>query len=96
VNRYPLGAPRRRGGALLIVVLSVLVVRDYGGWVRAIGTARYALMVAVWAVPWLAAPLAPRYWGKAGDARRILGRSVVWLYRTGAGPGARAMLRRTR
>ena len=47
-------------GAFLILVLSMLVARDYGGWVLAIGTARHALMVAVWAVPWLAAPLPPR------------------------------------
>jgi phosphatidylglycerophosphate synthase len=50
--------------AWLILVLSVAVARDYGGWVLAIGAARYALLVAGWALPWLAAPLPPRYWGK--------------------------------
>jgi hypothetical protein len=32
--------------------------------VLAIGAARYALLAAGWLVPWLAAPLPPRYWGK--------------------------------
>ena len=50
--------------AFLILVLSVAVSRDYGGWVLAIGAARYVLLVAGWGVPWLAAPLPPRYWGK--------------------------------
>ena len=50
--------------AFLILVLSIFVSRDYGGWVLAIGAARYALLLAGWLVPWLAAPLPPRYWGK--------------------------------
>src|SRR3954452_6398127 len=50
--------------AWLILVLSVAVARDSGGWVLAIGAARYALLVAGWAVPWLADSLPPRYWGK--------------------------------
>jgi phosphatidylglycerophosphate synthase len=50
--------------AFLILVLSVAVSRDYGGWVLAIGAARYVLLVVGWAVRWLAAPLPPRYWGK--------------------------------
>jgi phosphatidylglycerophosphate synthase len=50
--------------AFLILLLSIAVARDYGGWVLAIGAARYVLLVAGWAVPWLAAPLPPRYWGK--------------------------------
>ncbi|SFL71399.1 CDP-alcohol phosphatidyltransferase family protein [Geodermatophilus ruber] len=109
--------------AFLILVLSVAVSRDYGGWVLAIGAARYALLVAGWAVPWLAAPLPPRYWGKVvaavqgivltaavsgvlprpvgmiavGAALLLLaesfGRSVIWLYRSGAGPRTRRALR---
>nr|WP_275585672.1 CDP-alcohol phosphatidyltransferase family protein [Geodermatophilus sabuli] len=109
--------------AYLILVLSVAVARDYGGWVLAIGAARYALLVAGWAVPWLAAPLPPRYWGKVvaavqgvvltvavsgvlprlaglvavGAALLLLaesfGHSLVWLYRTGAGPRTRRALR---
>ncbi|HEY0125753.1 MAG TPA: CDP-alcohol phosphatidyltransferase family protein [Blastococcus sp.] len=109
--------------AFLILVLSVAVARDYGAWVLAIGAARYLLLVAGWLVPWLAAPLPARYWGKVvaavqgvvltGAASGVLpravgmiavavalvllaesfGRSVVWLYRTGAGPRSRRVLR---
>ncbi|RBY81495.1 CDP-alcohol phosphatidyltransferase family protein [Blastococcus sp. TF02-09] len=50
--------------AFLILVLSVAVARDHGSWVLAIGAARYVLLVAGWAVPWLAAPLPYRFWGK--------------------------------
>jgi phosphatidylglycerophosphate synthase len=50
--------------AFLILLLSIVVSRDYGGWVLAIGAARYALLLAGWLIPWLAAPLPPRYWGK--------------------------------
>jgi phosphatidylglycerophosphate synthase len=49
-------------GSFLILLLSVAVSRDYGGWVLAIGAARYALLAAGWVLPWLAAPLPPRYW----------------------------------
>ena len=50
--------------AFLILLLSIAVSRDYGGWVLVIGAARYALLLAGWLVPWLAAPLPPRYWRK--------------------------------
>ena len=50
--------------AFLILLLSIYVSRDYGSWVLLIGAARYALLVAGWLIPWLAAPLPPRYWGK--------------------------------
>jgi phosphatidylglycerophosphate synthase len=50
--------------AFLILLLSIAVSRDYGGWVLAIGAARYALLLAGWLIPWLAAPLPPRYWRK--------------------------------
>jgi phosphatidylglycerophosphate synthase len=50
--------------AFLILLLSIEVSRTYGAWVLLIGAARYALLVAGWALPWLAAPLPPRYWGK--------------------------------
>jgi len=50
--------------AFLILLLSIIVSRDYGGWVLAIGAARYALLLAGWLIPWLAAPLPPRYWRK--------------------------------
>src|SRR5215469_3098324 len=48
--------------AFLILLLSIAVSQDYGGWVLAIGAARYALLLAGWLIPWLAAPLPPRYW----------------------------------
>ena len=50
--------------AFLILLLSIAVSQDYGGWVLAIGAARYAFLLAGWLIPWLAAPLPPRYWGK--------------------------------
>jgi phosphatidylglycerophosphate synthase len=61
----PLGA--RLDGevdAFLILLLSVAVSRDYGGWVLAVGAARYAFLLAGWLIPWLAAPLPPRFWRK--------------------------------
>src|SRR5215469_17011807 len=61
----PLGARLDcEADAFLILLLSIVVSQDYGGWVLAIGAARYALLVAGWLIPWLAAPLPPRYWGK--------------------------------
>jgi phosphatidylglycerophosphate synthase len=50
--------------AFLILLLSIAVAQDYGGWILAIGAARYALLLAGWLIPWLAAPLPPRYWRK--------------------------------
>jgi phosphatidylglycerophosphate synthase len=61
----PLGA--RLDGevdAFLILLLSVAVSRDYGDWVLAIGAARYVFLLAGWLIPWLAAPLPPRFWRK--------------------------------
>ena len=50
--------------AFLILILSVYVSRSAGAWVLAIGAARYAFLVAGWLLPWLRAPLPPRYWRK--------------------------------
>jgi phosphatidylglycerophosphate synthase len=50
--------------AFLILLLSIAVSQDYGRWVLVIGAARYALLLAGWLIPWLAAPLPSRYWGK--------------------------------
>ena len=50
--------------AFLILLLSIYVSQDYGSWVLLIGAARYLLLIAGWLIPWLAAPLPPRYWGK--------------------------------
>jgi phosphatidylglycerophosphate synthase len=48
--------------AFLILLLSIAVSREYGSWVLIIGAARYLLLLAGWLIPWLAAPLPPRYW----------------------------------
>ena len=50
--------------AFLILLLSIAVSQAYGSWVLAIGAARYVLLLAGWVLPWLAAPLPPRYWRK--------------------------------
>ena len=50
--------------AFLILVLSVYVARSAGAWVLAIGLARYAFFAAGWPLPWMRAPLPPRYWRK--------------------------------
>ena len=61
----PLGARiDGEADAFLILLLSIYVSQDYGSWVLLIGAARYALLLAGWLIPWLAAPLPPRYWGK--------------------------------
>jgi phosphatidylglycerophosphate synthase len=63
--------------AFLILVLSVAVSRDLGGWVIAIGAMRYAFLVAGWLVPWMAAQLPPRYWGKVVAAVQAIVLTVV-------------------
>src|ERR1700733_8136467 len=50
--------------AFLILVLSIVVSQDYGGWVLVIGAARYAFLLGGWLIPWLRAPLPPRFWRK--------------------------------
>jgi phosphatidylglycerophosphate synthase len=50
--------------AFLILVLSVYVSNSIGPWVLAIGAARYLFLVAGWLLPWMRAPLPPRYWRK--------------------------------
>ena len=50
--------------AFLILVLSVYVARSTGAWVLAIGAARYVFFAAGWLLPWMRAPLPPRYWRK--------------------------------
>ena len=54
--------------AFLILVLSVEVAPSIGGWVLAIGLARYAFFAAGWALPWLRAPLPRRDWRKTVTA----------------------------
>ena len=50
--------------AFLILVLSGYVSHQFGGWVLAIGAARYGYLVAGWLLPWLAEPVPPRRWSK--------------------------------
>ena len=50
--------------AFLILLLSIYVSEKYGGWVLAIGAARYVFLLGGWLMPWLAAPLPLRYWRK--------------------------------
>src|SRR5690606_19124180 len=50
--------------AFLLLVLCLLVAPWAGGWVLAIGAMRYAFVVASWLLPWMRAPLPPRYWRK--------------------------------
>jgi phosphatidylglycerophosphate synthase len=54
--------------AFLLLVLSAQVSRGYGDWVLAIGAARYAFLAAGWVLPWLTAPLPPRFWSKVVTA----------------------------
>jgi phosphatidylglycerophosphate synthase len=50
--------------AFLILVLSIEVAQLVGPAVLGIGAARYAFWLAAWVVPWMRAPLPPRYWRK--------------------------------
>lgn len=50
--------------AILLLVLSGYVARDFGVWVVAIGGMRYGYVAASWVRPWLRQALPPRYWRK--------------------------------
>ncbi|HEX4431462.1 MAG TPA: CDP-alcohol phosphatidyltransferase family protein [Frankiaceae bacterium] len=50
--------------AFLILVLSGYVARHFGGWVLAIGAARYAYVAAGWVLPWLRRQAPARFWCK--------------------------------
>ncbi len=50
--------------AFLILVLSGYASHQFGGWVLAIGAARYGYLLAGWLQPWLAEPVPPRHWSK--------------------------------
>ncbi len=63
--------------AFLIVVLSVYVAPAVGWWVLAIGAARYLFLVGEWALPWMRAPLPPRYWRKVVAAAQGITLTVV-------------------
>jgi phosphatidylglycerophosphate synthase len=50
--------------SVLVLLLSVYVARSLGVWVLAIGSVRYVHWIACRALPWLRAPVPPRYWCK--------------------------------
>lgn len=54
--------------AFLLLVLSAYVAQSLGGWVLTIGMLRYAFVAAGWLLPWMRAPLPPRYWRKVVTA----------------------------
>ena len=54
--------------AFLILALSLEVAPTAGGWVLAIGLARYAFLAAGLALPWMRAPLPRRDWRKTVTA----------------------------
>ena len=63
--------------AFLILVLSVYAARAVGGWVIAIGAARYAFGAAGRLLPWIQAALPPRYWRKVVAATQGIVLTVV-------------------
>jgi phosphatidylglycerophosphate synthase len=50
--------------SVVVLLLSAHVARWLGLWVLAIGSVRYVLLVARWALPWLRRPVPPRHWCK--------------------------------
>lgn len=63
--------------AFLILVLSVYVAATIAPWALAIGLARYAFGIGGWALPWLSAPLPPRFWRKVVAATQGVVLTVV-------------------
>lgn len=63
--------------AFLILVLSVYVARSLGGWVLAIGAIRYAFVLAAIVLPWLRAPLPPRFGRKTVAAAQGIALAVA-------------------
>jgi len=63
--------------AFLILVLSVYAARTVGGWVIAIGAARYVFGLAGRVLPWMHAPLPPRHWRKVVAATQGIVLAVV-------------------
>ena len=47
--------------AFLILVLSVFIAGTFGWWTVLIGAYRYVFVAASWALPWMTAPLPPRF-----------------------------------
>ena len=63
--------------AFLILVLSFAAATEYGWWALAIGAFRYAFVAASWALPWLNAPLPPKFGRKVVAAQQGVMLAVV-------------------
>jgi phosphatidylglycerophosphate synthase len=63
--------------AFLILVLSISAALDFGWWALAIGAFRYVFVAASWAMPWLNAPLPPRFGRKVVAAQQGIMLAVV-------------------
>ena len=75
--------------AFLILMLSVYAGFEYGWWAVAIGAFRYVFVAASWALPWLNAPLPPRFGRKVVAAQQGVMLAVV---ASGLLPGVAAVL----
>ena len=69
--------------SVLVLLLSVYVADSLGPWVLVIGSAHYVLVVARRGLPWLRAPVPPRYWCKVVAAAQGI---VLVAAATGALP----------
>ncbi|GLY00633.1 MULTISPECIES: CDP-alcohol phosphatidyltransferase family protein [Actinoplanes] len=63
--------------AFLILALSFAAAAEYGWWALAIGAFRYAFVAASWAMPWLNAPLPPKFGRKVVAAQQGVMLAVV-------------------
>jgi phosphatidylglycerophosphate synthase len=63
--------------AFLILMLSVYAGAEYGWWAVAIGAFRYVFVAASWAMPWLNAPLPPKFGRKVVAAQQGVMLAVV-------------------
>ncbi|MFC7532916.1 CDP-alcohol phosphatidyltransferase family protein [Actinoplanes sp. GCM10030250] len=63
--------------AFLILVLSIAAAVEFGWWAIAIGAFRYVFVAASWVLPWLNAPLPPRFGRKVVAAQQGVLLAVV-------------------
>ncbi|GIE32496.1 membrane protein [Actinoplanes italicus] len=63
--------------AFLILMLSIYAGAEYGWWAVAIGAFRYVFVAASWAMPWLNAPLPPKFGRKVVAAQQGVMLAVV-------------------
>jgi phosphatidylglycerophosphate synthase len=63
--------------AFLILMLSLYAGAEYGWWAVAIGAFRYVFVAASWAMPWLNAPLPPKFGRKVVAAQQGVMLAVV-------------------